>query len=181
MISMRSSGRLIVTTSTTASHYQPRSSPTARSKPRVDPRERQNERENISRCPHPQSSGQFRKPRRNFDSPAARRLSACAATIACCRPASTSSLRPRSSPSWQYHRDHQAGRHDVNGLELTVSLGFHQPHNPSHASTPNQRTDTKLSRRRPHPQSPGSPSSRSIISHLPRLRHATMNNQTCWL
>src|SRR3954449_7963501 len=34
-------------------------------------------------------------------------------------------------------------RHDVDGLLLTVSLGFHQPHNPSHASTPNQRTDTK--------------------------------------
>jgi hypothetical protein len=48
-------------------------------------------------------------------------------------------------------------RHDVNGLLLTVSLGFHQLHNPSHASTPNQRTDAKLSRRRPHPQSPGSP------------------------
>src|SRR5271165_4207848 len=46
---------------------------------------------------------------------------------------------------------------DVGALSLTVSPGFHQPHNPSHAPTPDQRSDAKLPLRRPHPQSPGSP------------------------
>src|SRR5689334_21060350 len=49
-------------------------------------------------------------------------------------------------------------RRNVDGLFLTVSLDFHQPHNPSHALTPDQRPDAKLPLRRPHPQSPGSPS-----------------------
>src|SRR5208337_900135 len=46
---------------------------------------------------------------------------------------------------------------DVGALSLTVSPGFHQPHNPSHAPTPDQRSDAKLPLRHPHPQSPGSP------------------------
>jgi hypothetical protein len=33
--------------------------------------------------------------------------------------------------------------HHVGALLLTTSLGFHQPHNPSHASTPSHRTDAK--------------------------------------
>src|SRR4051812_3351924 len=48
-------------------------------------------------------------------------------------------------------------RRDVDGLFLTVSAGFHQPHHPSHALTPDPRSDAKLPLRRPHPQSPGSP------------------------
>src|SRR5689334_22778638 len=48
-------------------------------------------------------------------------------------------------------------RRDVDGLLLTVSLDFHHPHHPSHALTPDQRSDAKLPPRRPHPQSPGSP------------------------
>ncbi len=65
--------------------------------------------------------------------------------------------------------------HDVDGLFLTVSRGFHQPHNPSHAPTPGQKTDTKLSLHRPHPQSPGSPEymalgiDRFILSGYPHL------------
>ena len=43
-------------------------------------------------------------------------------------------------------------RHDVNGLVLTVSREFHQPHNPSHPSTSGQRTDAKIPIRRSHPQ-----------------------------
>jgi hypothetical protein len=39
---------------------------------------------------------------------------------------------------------------DVSALFLTVSSGFHQPHNPSHAPTPDQRSDQKLPLRRPH-------------------------------
>src|SRR4051795_12373058 len=48
-------------------------------------------------------------------------------------------------------------RRDVDALFLTVGPGFHQPHNPSHALTSNQRSDAKLPPRCPHPQSPGSP------------------------
>src|SRR3954463_8445668 len=51
-------------------------------------------------------------------------------------------------------------RRDVDGLFLTVSAGFHQPHHPSHALTPDPRSDAKLPLRRPPPQSPGSPSQR---------------------
>ena len=47
--------------------------------------------------------------------------------------------------------------HDVRALPLTFSPGFHQPHNPSHASTPGQRTDAKIPLWRSHPQSCGSP------------------------
>src|SRR3954470_23882462 len=43
-------------------------------------------------------------------------------------------------------------RHDVNRLVLTVSREFHQPHNPRHASTSDQRTDAKIPLRRSHPQ-----------------------------
>jgi hypothetical protein len=42
-----------------------------------------------------------------------------------------------------------ADLHDVDGLFLTVSLGFHQPHNPSHAPTSDQRTDAKVPLCRP--------------------------------
>src|SRR5690242_13353918 len=48
-------------------------------------------------------------------------------------------------------------RRDVDELLLTVSLGFYQPHTPSHALTSDPRSNTKLSPRCPHPQSPGSP------------------------
>jgi hypothetical protein len=43
-------------------------------------------------------------------------------------------------------------RQDVNRLVLTVSREFHQPHNPRHASTSDQRTDAKIPLRRSHPQ-----------------------------
>src|SRR5690242_16541495 len=43
-------------------------------------------------------------------------------------------------------------RRDVDGLVLTVSLDFHQPHHPSHALTSDPRSDAKLPPRRPHPQ-----------------------------
>ena len=40
---------------------------------------------------------------------------------------------------------------------FTGSPGFHQPHNPSHASTPCQITDAKIPHRRPCAQSPSGP------------------------
>ncbi|MFL5281391.1 MAG: hypothetical protein ACJ8AW_10430 [Rhodopila sp.] len=43
-------------------------------------------------------------------------------------------------------------RHDVDGVALTVSREFHQPHNPSHPSTSGQRTDAQIPLRRSHPQ-----------------------------
>src|SRR3954471_18326086 len=55
-------------------------------------------------------------------------------------------------------------RRDVDGLFLTVSAGFHQPHHPSHALTPDPRSDAKLPLRRPHPQSPGSPGTAGDIA-----------------
>src|SRR5690349_4017042 len=55
-------------------------------------------------------------------------------------------------------------RRDVDGLVLTVSLDFHQPHHPSHALTSDPRSDAKLPPRRPHPQSPGSPSLNSFLT-----------------
>src|SRR6201989_2350202 len=39
-------------------------------------------------------------------------------------------------------------RRDVDGLLLTVSLDFHQPHHPSHALTTDQRSDAKITPRR---------------------------------
>src|SRR5689334_6655852 len=51
-----------------------------------------------------------------------------------------------------------ADRRDVDRLFLTVGPGLHQPHNPRHALTSDQGSDAKLPLRRPHPQSPGSPS-----------------------
>jgi hypothetical protein len=54
---------------------------------------------------------------------------------------------------------------DVSALFLIVSPDFHQSHNPSHAPTPDQRSDTKLTLRRLHPQSPGSP--RDVTASLP--------------
>src|SRR5208283_51066 len=70
---------------------------------------------------------------------------------------------------------------DVGALSLTVSPGFHQPHNPSHASTPDQRSDAKLPLRRPHPQSPGSPSLAACASWmLPRsLRVSRISTPRC--
>src|SRR5208283_3954973 len=56
---------------------------------------------------------------------------------------------------------------DVGALSLTVSPGFHQPHNPSHAPTPDQRSDAKLPLRPPHPQSPGSPLYRAVTNRDP--------------
>jgi hypothetical protein len=41
--------------------------------------------------------------------------------------------------------------HDVDGLVLTVSRDFHQPHNPRHAPTSGQRTDAKIPLRLSHP------------------------------
>ena len=43
-------------------------------------------------------------------------------------------------------------RHDVGKQLFTVSLDFHQPHNPSHASTPGQTTDVKIPLWPSHPQ-----------------------------
>jgi hypothetical protein len=41
--------------------------------------------------------------------------------------------------------------HDVGALLLTTDPGFHRPHNPTHASTPSQRTDAKIPLRRSTP------------------------------
>ena len=49
-----------------------------------------------------------------------------------------------------------ADRHHINGLFLTLSPNFHQPQNPSHASTLDQRLNAKLPLGRSHPQSLGS-------------------------
>jgi hypothetical protein len=42
--------------------------------------------------------------------------------------------------------------HDVDALLFTTITGFHQPHDPSHASTSGQRTDDKIPLRRSNPQ-----------------------------
>ncbi|GAC1650132.1 MAG: hypothetical protein NVS4B6_25540 [Mycobacterium sp.] len=43
-------------------------------------------------------------------------------------------------------------RHDVGEPLFTVNPDFHQPHNPNHASTPDQTIDTKILLWRSHPQ-----------------------------
>jgi len=42
--------------------------------------------------------------------------------------------------------------HNVDALLFPICSGFHQPHNPRHASTSGQRTDAKIPRRCSHPQ-----------------------------
>jgi len=54
-------------------------------------------------------------------------------------------------------------RHDVNELLLTVSPGFHQPHNPSHASTPKREKGRETTASAPAPQSPGSPNASNLL------------------
>jgi len=50
-----------------------------------------------------------------------------------------------------------ANLHDVGERLFTVSPDFHQPHNPSHASTPGQITDAKIALWLSHPQTCGGP------------------------
>ena len=53
-------------------------------------------------------------------------------------------------------------RHHIGGLVLTVSPGFHQPQNPSHASTPGQRSGHENTASALTPQSPGSPGKKPL-------------------
>ena len=73
-------------------------------------------------------------------------LLTCAATISCCRPAS--SRFPSATVSAQIGDIVKiiwsVDRHDIGKRLVTASPDLHQPHNPSHASTPGQTTDAKI-------------------------------------
>src|SRR5271165_4264401 len=68
-------------------------------------------------------------------------------------------------------------RHDVGKRLVTVSPDLHQPHNPSHASTPGQITDAKIPLWPSHPQSCGGPDRMGTVR--PYVATATTVDSAC--
>ena len=61
--------------------------------------------------------------------------------------------------------------HNVDAQFFPAIPGFHQPHNPSHASTSGQRTDAKIPLRRSHPQTCDGPC-RATTTHCTSTKNS---------